>query len=525
MRRRVFLAAPRRTGGGDTVSASLMQYCLYHPGIFHYNSAEMILARYTRVLEESVGHERDTGEGTGRHRGGELVSTSLIGQMAEKAVRMHVVKPNSMYVQDAVDSMCVYYHGCDEDGRRDVFHALAAASVREKRDALEKAMVSYHDAVNRPVVHADDDDDDDECLRDVRVLQALEDVSLASVPLYEEVFDIFSKFRGLEFLIMLRADLNKMITKMYRVEEKKEHVFGIMNENLRRNISKWFVDGKLLQLERLTWEHASAAVLERLVVHEKVHRMRSWMSLKQRFVGNKRVYVWKHPALPGVPLLAVYISLEKSIPTKLPQIFQKKSSSRVSPNIAVFYSINNMEDGLKGIDLGHSLIQEAMKRLQEELPNQLDTFCTLSPIPLFSSWVYENIDDLAAGIDDETWYGMVNSIGDDSNRAQVLSRLLQSLQVQHDEDVYGRLKDTMLRWCAQYLTNTSSMDPVMRFHVENGASMYQIHHGADLSANGRERSFGLMVTYMYQGVESVSNSYRRDGVIPVHPNVKQLLIS
>jgi malonyl-CoA decarboxylase len=118
---------------------------------------------------------------------------------------------------------------------------------------------------------------------------------------------------------------------------------------------------------------------------------------------------------------------------------------------------------------------------------------------------------------------MIHSLDDGSSRAEVLSEMLQSLQARHDEDLYDRMKDSMLRWCAQYLTNTSSMDPVTRFHVENGASIYQIHYGADLSANGRERSFGLMVTYMYQGAESVPNSYRRDGVIPMHENVKQLI--
>ena len=533
MRRRAFafVAAAGRTGGDTCFLGALMRHRRYHPGIFHYDSDEMILAKYTRVLEEFVGSD---GQGTGVERRDEGVSSSVIGEIAEKAVRVHAVKPNSIYVQDAVDSMCAYYLGCDGDGRRGMFDSLAAASVREKKEkrdvgALDKAIASYQAAVHYTSSSSDDEKEEQKenvcTLRDAMVLQALEDVSVASVPLYEEVFDIFSKFRGLEFLIMLRADLNTIVANISRAEEKKQHVFGIMNENLKRNISKWFVDGKLLQLERLTWEHASAAVLERLVIHEKVHRMRSWMSLKQRFVGkHKRVFVWKHPALPGVPLLAVYISLEKSIPTKLPQIFRKASSpSRASPNVAVFYSINNMEDGLKGIDLGHSLITEAMRRLQEELPNQLDTFCTLSPIPLFSSWVYQNIEELANGIDDETWDGIIHSRDDGSNRPEVLSELLQSLQARHDEDAYERVRDIMLRWCAQYLTNTSSMDPVTRFHVENGAYIYQIHYEADLSANGRERSFGLMVTYMYQGGESVSNSYRRDGVIPVHQNVKQLL--
>ena len=40
-------------------------------------------------------------------------------------------------------------------------------------------------------------------------------------------------------------------------------------------------------------------------------------------------------------------------------------------------------------------------------------------------------------------------------------------------------------------------DPVARFHLGNGAEVYDIHAGADLSENGLAQSGGAMVNYLY----------------------------
>lgn len=40
-------------------------------------------------------------------------------------------------------------------------------------------------------------------------------------------------------------------------------------------------------------------------------------------------------------------------------------------------------------------------------------------------------------------------------------------------------------------------DPVARFHLNNGASIHEVHAGADLSENGLAQSGGVMVNYLY----------------------------
>ncbi len=47
---------------------------------------------------------------------------------------------------------------------------------------------------------------------------------------------------------------------------------------------------------------------------------------------------------------------------------------------AIFYSITSTQTGLQGIELGNSLIKQAVRKLKEEFP-QMSQFSTLSPIP------------------------------------------------------------------------------------------------------------------------------------------------
>ena len=47
---------------------------------------------------------------------------------------------------------------------------------------------------------------------------------------------------------------------------------------------------------------------------------------------------------------------------------------------SIFYSITSTQTGLQGIELGNSLIKQAVKKLKEEFPT-MSQFSTLSPIP------------------------------------------------------------------------------------------------------------------------------------------------
>jgi malonyl-CoA decarboxylase len=72
--------------------------------------------------------------------------------------------------------------------------------------------------------------------------------------------------------------------------------------------------------------------------------------------------------------------------------------------------------------------------------------------------------------------------------------------------------------------NDMPVDPVARFHLGNGASLYQIHEGADLSPRGQKQSYGLMVNYLYEREKLIENheKFVKDGDIKAQPKLHEL---
>ena len=53
---------------------------------------------------------------------------------------------------------------------------------------------------------------------------------------------------------------------------------------------------------------------------------------------------------------------------------------------AVFYSITNCQEGLRGVSFGNFLIKQVVEELGRDFPG-LSTFTTLSPVPGFGEWI------------------------------------------------------------------------------------------------------------------------------------------
>src|SRR3954469_3555677 len=75
---------------------------------------------------------------------------------------------------------------------------------------------------------------------------------------------------------------------------------------------------------------------------------------------------------------------------------------------AMFYSITNCQDGLRGISFGNLLIKQVAEDLKREFPH-LRRFATLSPIPGFRRWLQERTlpaeqRRLLARLDDPAWH-------------------------------------------------------------------------------------------------------------------------
>jgi malonyl-CoA decarboxylase len=174
---------------------------------------------------------------------------------------------------------------------------------------------------------------------------------------------------------------------------------------------------------------------------------------------------------------------------------------------AIFYSISNCQEGLRGISFGNFLIKQVVEELKAELP-QLSRFATLSPVPGFRRWLEKQVaapegtPEELLGLADADWF--------------------------QDEVKREALRAPLLRAAAAYLTQRNdgkSTDPVARFHLGNGAQLERINFLGNTSARGIRESFGVMVNYLYDRdrIEANHERFVHSGEVVRSPAVEALL--
>jgi malonyl-CoA decarboxylase len=254
-------------------------------------------------------------------------------------------------------------------------------------------------------------------------------------------------------IVAMRNDLLRFM--------KTDPTLAKLDADLRHLLSSWFNRGFLV-LRPINWE-SPAHVLEKIIAYEAVHAIDSWDDLRGRLQPtDRRCFGFFHPAMPDEPLIFVEVALTKGIPGSIQTILSegRKPLPEAKADTAVFYSISNCQAGLAGISFGNSLIKQVAGDLNRALP-QIATFVTLSPIPGLMKWLLEK--GLEQRKDDP-----------EALRALAAHYLLEAKRA-------GGLP----------------LDPVARFHLNNGASVHEVHARADLSPNGMAQSGGAMVNYLY----------------------------
>ncbi|MCP4750302.1 MAG: malonyl-CoA decarboxylase [Proteobacteria bacterium] len=299
--------------------------------------------------------------------------------------------------------------------------------------------------------------------------------------------------------------------KILLKELKSRPLLEAVEADMLHLLTAWFNRG-FLQFRQIDW-HTPAVVLEKLIAYEAVHEIKGWRDLRRRLAEDRSCFAFFHPALPHEPLIFVEVAFTKGIATKIqPLLNQKKPKSKAAvADTAIFYSISNCQEGLKGISFGNFLIKQVVDSISKELPN-IKTFCTLSPIPGFRKWVEANYLNHESKIltEEET-------------------KLLAKSNWHHKKTTREKLKRKIVQLCAQYLTQEKRknrpIDPVTRFHLGNGAEIENVNWGADVSERGLDQSLGLMANYRYNPTRIVSNheSYINEGKIVVSSKVKKLL--
>ncbi len=297
---------------------------------------------------------------------------------------------------------------------------------------------------------------------------------------------------GTAGLVTMRGDLLRLL---------RDHPeLDVLDADLKHLFRSWFNRG-FLRLERIDW-HTPARILEKLIDYESVHEINGWPDLRRRLEADRRCFAFFHPALPDEPVIFVEVALTRGLARSLEPLLDV--AAPVLPpkqaDTAIFYSINNCLDGLRGIPFGHFLVKQVAEELGRELPG-IRSYCTLSPLPHFARALRANED--ANGFTRERLSRLLADFANDLTReaghpesVEALFRLLAN-PAEHRQVLSGPLRRLALVYLTELRVNGKPCDPVAWFHFSNGARLESVDPFANLRAYGLRESFGVMANYRY----------------------------
>jgi malonyl-CoA decarboxylase len=294
---------------------------------------------------------------------------------------------------------------------------------------------------------------------------------------------------GMRFLVDMRAELLPLLKsdkRLLALDAELEHLF-----------TTWF-DVAFLELRRLSWD-SPASLIEKLIKYEAVHDIRSWADVKNRLDSDRRCYGFFHPRLPNEPLIFVEVALVDHISASITPLLDEAAAPAdlARATTAIFYSISNTQNGLRGVSFGDSLIKHVVETLNAEFP-RLRTFATLSPIPGFRSWLGKHAAAMLEKLDDKRRAELGRAVGfEPPQAAHLLTALEKPLDLEPRSPVRQMLLECAAHYLARELAEGKPVDPVARFHLGNGARVERLNWGGDPSTKGLKQSYGLMVNYLY----------------------------
>jgi len=310
---------------------------------------------------------------------------------------------------------------------------------------------------------------------------------------------------GISTIVSLREDLLKIL------DENKDLV--PLDDDLRELFKSWFNPG-FLKLAKITWE-TKAAVLEKIMKYERVHEIKDMDELKRRLGEDRRFFSYFHPALEDEPIIFVQVALTNGLGKSIQEITKPRSDGDQKYDTATFYSISNCQEGLSRVTLGNFLIKRVVFEIQEELPN-IKHFGTLSPIPGFRDW-FSYLEDVK-----------IKNILGDMPIESILFLKSSDLKVGDPRIVANKVAITKL--VAHYLMNEKNhkqlpINDVCRFHLGNGAIIDDIVINANVSEVGLNRSFGVMVNYLYElkNIEKNHEEYINNKTIIISDKLKKII--
>jgi len=317
---------------------------------------------------------------------------------------------------------------------------------------------------------------------------------------------------GLRFLLDLRSDLLTIKRESRMID------LNALDRDIVLLFELWFCEG-FLYLEEITLD-STYKQIEIIKNSDLVHPMTSIEEMIKRLGKDRRCFALYHRLIPHEPIVFIEVALTKGIPRNINEIIgMDLHEKRDSVDTAVFYSINNTQNGLAGLGLGRVLIARVMEHLKKG-DDRIKNFVTLSPVPGF--WnnylkpILEGKDDKFSlksnkiidffskkektiiqkkfGLKELRW----------QNFNKVLIDILSKEDWPKDKELVRALKEPMVKIAAHYILKEKTptgkpLNPVANFHLGNGATVSEdnINFLANTSPRGLRESCSIMVNYIY----------------------------
>ena len=305
--------------------------------------------------------------------------------------------------------------------------------------------------------------------------------------------DLFRKLNCFDESTIHLVNLRKRILSHSTANQN----FQKVEHDLKTLFIDWFNRGFLI-LKPIDW-NTPASILEKIIKYESVHQINTWRELRDRIDSHdRRCFAFFHPAMATEPLIFVEIAFLNEVPSKIDIILdtQRNALSEAEANTAVFYSISNCQRGLDGISFGNFLLKEVVTFIEKEIPN-IKNFITLSPVPKFMAWLKTYDNDLHTEINTPPEIEHINK---------------------YEEQLNIRIRDYLL---ISNREDKKPNDPVSRFHLGNGASIYRINFMADTSKSSLQKGASFMINYKYDTkyIEKNHEQYTKHNQIIVKKNI------